>query len=134
MPSIGVFGSADVTYGLMVVVEGAGNGRTPSSRTTGFFQWSRGGIEPLTATPEPQSGQGHAAKDPVPLAHTLAREPKKAAPVGPAGALDPAAFVGVLARLPEAGRRAGLDALADALRGLPLAERAALAAKLLAPP
>ncbi len=65
------------------------------------------------------------------MAQTLARESQKPTPADPADALDPAAFVGILARLPEAERLAGLDALADALRGLPLAERAALAAKLL---
>jgi hypothetical protein len=35
------------------------------------------------------------------------------------------------AELPEADRRAQLDALADALRTLPLSERAALAGRLL---
>jgi hypothetical protein len=44
-----------------------------------------------------------------------------------------AALVAALAELPEADRGQRLDALAAALRSLPLLERASLAAKLLEP-
>ncbi len=93
----------------------------------GGLKVAASGFEPLTAFPEGQSDQSLAASGPRPCPQTCPRETEKPA----AGALDSAAFVGILARLPEAERQAGLDALADALRGLPLAERAALAAKLL---
>jgi hypothetical protein len=68
------------------------------------------------------------------LAQTLARESQKSPETTPSTAapLDLPTAVAALAAMPEAERRAGLDALAVALQALPLAERAALAAKLLA--
>jgi hypothetical protein len=61
----------------------------------------------------------------------LAHELQNLAHDGPSDPLDLTAGAAALAELPKAERRAALDSLADALRGLPLAERASLAAKLL---
>jgi hypothetical protein len=69
-------------------------------------------------------------KSPENLAHSLACELQNLAQP----ALDPldlATAAAALAKLPEADRRAGLDTLADALRDLPIAERARLAGRLL---
>ena len=75
-----------------------------------------------------QKTYGKPAKS---LAHSLAREPQSPAQPGPGDPFDLAAAVPALAALPEADRHAWLDALAYALRGLPLGERATLAATLL---
>jgi hypothetical protein len=72
------------------------------------------------------------------LPHSLPRKVKsdgtkrdKGAPPTVPPPLDSAATVAALVALPEADRLAQLDALADALRGLPLVERVAFAARLL---
>jgi hypothetical protein len=61
----------------------------------------------------------------------LAHEPQNLAQPGPVDPLDLTAAAAALAELPEADRRAALDALADALQALPLGERARLAGRLL---
>jgi|SRR5947209_3124671 len=73
---------------------------------------------------------------PEPLAQTLACESEKAHSEAPStsrpATLDLATVAAALTELPEADRRARLDALADALRPiLALTDRVALAARLL---
>jgi hypothetical protein len=89
----------------------------------------------VTAIPEGPSAQEDTAGQPEPLAQTLAREtqidPRKAPSASPAEALDLARAMAAWGALAEADRRDKLDALAAALRPLPLTERVRFAAKLL---
>jgi hypothetical protein len=80
---------------------------------------------------KPHSEQQDTSNHPESLAHPLAHEPQDLARPGPVDPLDLAAAAAALAELPEADRRAALDALADALRALPLGERPRLAGRLL---
>jgi hypothetical protein len=65
------------------------------------------------------------------LAFSLACESQKSPSTSPLAPLDLTAIAVALAQLPESERRARLEAAADALRGLPLVERVAFAARLL---
>ncbi len=96
------------------------------------------GIEPTTyglkvrgtadASDSPESTSDDGQKN---RAYSLARDSQKEPVSSMADRFDVTAAAAILADLPEAERRAALDAHVDALRGLPLAERAALAGRLL---